>query len=124
MHKANTGQGSIDEITNSVETWLDTMPINLDPKDKTAVIKDLAHDILDRKEYLKENTGDRTTHQDELANMKYHVFRRLSKVTDSENLAPFMQGTEELLEKINPTEVSQEPPKLQLSERKGWVVGK
>uniref|UniRef100_A0A2H1VMD4 SFRICE_007132 n=1 Tax=Spodoptera frugiperda TaxID=7108 RepID=A0A2H1VMD4_SPOFR len=93
-------QEYMDELKNCVNEWLETVPIHLEPEDQTTFTNELVKDLVDRLKYRK-LSHDTFTKKDEKDNLKYQVFKLLSKVVDAGSLPLVMERTDSLYRRIN-----------------------
>ena len=95
----------ISKVTDAVTTWIDSIPIHLEPDVKAEVITDLISDIVERQEFLKGQPEKPVAKREEIENLKYQVFKRLNKVTDDNSQSPDIDKIEELYKMIYGIEV-------------------
>ncbi|KAJ8706971.1 hypothetical protein PYW08_011105 [Mythimna loreyi] len=92
----------LDKVTDAVTTWLESMPIDIDPDLRMDVINDLITDIVDRQKYLQVNPDKKFSEEDEIENLRFQVFKRLDKVFESDSsIPPDLVKVEELYKMIN-----------------------
>lgn len=88
------------KVEELVKTWLESMPIDLDPKSKTEFIDELANDIVYRKKYLQVQPDKPISKKEEIENLKFQVFKRLIKANPDECVNPDDEKVEELYNMI------------------------
>ncbi|XP_063898128.1 uncharacterized protein LOC135118912 isoform X2 [Helicoverpa armigera] len=89
-----------ENLSKLIQSWVEALPVAIDPAAQPGVVKDLTNDIIDRLKYLKVQDGAICSNKDELENLKYQVFRRFNKLVHHQDMPPIMEATPELFKMI------------------------
>ncbi|PZC84893.1 hypothetical protein B5X24_HaOG203883 [Helicoverpa armigera] len=111
-----------ENLSKLIETWVEALPVAIDPAAQPGVVKDLTNDIIDRLKYLKVQDGAICSNKDELENLKYQVFRRFNKLVHHQDMPPIMEATPELFKMITGLGAPDNYPGLRHPSITGGVV--